>query len=415
MREAPTIRTGAEPGVPERFFGDPDFDFEARLALGLAAQGVGDVGQVWVTLAAIEDGSADGWFRAWHARGERLRAQAEASLATEQVERARWAYLAASEAYSRALVFTTGMADPRVLTPTFSLHRKCWEAVVDHSGGCFLRLEVPYEGGTLPGYLLRPDATGAARPTLVLTNGSDGSLTALWGSGVAGALRRGYNAFVYDGPGQQSMLFERGIPFRPDWEAVLTPVVDVLVSRADVDARALLAYGISQGGFWLPRALAFEHRFVAAVADPGVMDVSTSWTSNLPPELVALLRAGDREAFNEAMRQADADPVLARVLAFRSRPYGMRTPFDTFTEVGRYHLRDVVDRITTPLLITDPDDEQFWPGQSQALYHALPGEKALARFRREDGANFHCQPLGRTLTDARMFDFFAERLARRVH
>ena len=29
--------------------------------------------------------------------------------------------------------------------------------------------------------------------------------------------------FVFDGPGQQSMLFERGVPFRYDWEAVLTP------------------------------------------------------------------------------------------------------------------------------------------------------------------------------------------------
>ncbi len=415
MGETPMTLGFTGAGVPQRFFEDPDFDFEARLALGLAAQGVGDVGQVLKTLAAIEDGSADGWFRAWRARAERLRAEAEASAAGRQAERTRWAFLAASEAYSRALVFTTGMADPRVLAPTFSLHRRCWDAFIAHSGGCFTRLDIPYEGGALPGYLLRPDATGAARPTLVLTNGSDGSLTALWGAGVAGALRRGFNAFVYDGPGQQSVLFEKGIPFRPDWEAVLIPVVDTLVARADVEAQALLAYGISQAGFWLPRALAFEHRFVAAVADPGVMDVSTSWTSNLPPELVALLRAGDREAFNAAMREAEADPVLERVLAFRSRPYGMRTPFDTFTEVSRYHLRDVVDRISTPLLITDPDDEQFWPGQSQALYQALPGEKVLARFVREDGADFHCQPLGRTQTDVRMFDFFAEHLARRVH
>ena len=62
------------------------------------------------------------------------------------------------------------------------------------------------------------------------------------------------------------------MPFRPDWEAVLTPVVDTLVARGDVDPGALVAYGISQAGYWLPRALAFEHRFVAAVADPGVFD-----------------------------------------------------------------------------------------------------------------------------------------------
>jgi hypothetical protein len=62
--------------------------------------------------------------------------------------------------------------------------------------------------------------------------------------------------FVYDCPGQQSMLFERGAPFRYDWEAVLTPVIDTLVARPDVDASALAGYGISQGGFW--RAIACQ-------------------------------------------------------------------------------------------------------------------------------------------------------------
>jgi hypothetical protein len=89
-----------------------------------------------------------------------------------------------------------------------------------------VRVDVPYENTTLPGCLLRPDASGRARPTLVMTNDSDGPITGMWPAGVMEALDRGWNAFVYDGPGQQSMLFERGTAFRPDWEAVLTPVVD---------------------------------------------------------------------------------------------------------------------------------------------------------------------------------------------
>ena len=105
------------------------------------------------------------------------------------------------------------------------------------SAGRFVRVAVPYEGTTLPGYLLRPDASGAPRPTFVMTNGSDGPLAVPVGHRSREALDRGWNAFVYDGPGQQSMLFERNVPFRPDWETVLTPVVDALVDRPDVDAR----------------------------------------------------------------------------------------------------------------------------------------------------------------------------------
>jgi hypothetical protein len=199
------------------------------------------------------------------------------------------------------------------------------------------------------------------------------------------------------------MLFEHGVPFRPDWEAVLTPVVDTLAARSDVDSEALTAYGISQGGFWLPRALAFEHRFVAAVADPGVVDVSTSWLAHLPEQLVALLDSGQKELFNHYMSTVDADPAMARTFAFRARPYGITDPFELFTAVRGYQLRDVAGDIRTPLLITDPDDEQFWPGQPAELAGLLNAPHELAAFTRADGANFHCEPLAPRQLTARMF------------
>ncbi|MFE0849115.1 alpha/beta hydrolase family protein [Streptomyces rochei] len=147
-----------------------------------------------------------------------------------------------------------------------------------------------------------------------MTNGSDGTLPSLLSYGAGEALARGWNAFLFDGPGQQSMLFEHQVPFRPDWEAVLTPVLDTLVSRTDVDGEALVGYGISQGGYWITRALAFEHRLRAAVADPGVVDVSASWTAALPEPLLDLLHAGRREHF-DALLRAHADPARARSAA----------------------------------------------------------------------------------------------------
>jgi hypothetical protein len=191
---------------------------------------------------------------------------------------------------------------------------------------------------------------------------------------------------------------------------VLTPVVDTLIARSDVDPGSLLAYGISQAGFWLPRALAFEHRFVAAVADPGAVDLLPSWTQHLPAELVELLTAGEKDRFNAIMREINRDPVTARIFAFRSRPYGISDPFDFFTELSRYTLFDVVDRIRTPLLVLDPDDEQFWPGQSQQLFDLVQGPKEIVRFTSAQGANWHCQPMGRRITDVQMFDFLERRL-----
>ncbi|GAA4879533.1 alpha/beta hydrolase family protein [Actinomycetospora straminea] len=404
-------------GVVAPFFADPDFDFEFRDALGAAAYGVGDVGLWLATAARIVDGDRESWFTAWSDRGRELAALAEAS-ATDPADlaTAAWAYLAASSAWSRAMGAIDGLPPDRAdaaLLPTFRESRRCWEAMIDASSGRHVRLEVPYEDTTLPAWLLRPDASGTPRPTLVMTNGSDGALTGLWSAGAAEALAHGWNAVVYDGPGQQSLLFERGIPFRPDWEAVLTPVVDALVARADVDPAALTAYGISQAGYWLPRALSAEHRFVAAVADPGVVDVSTSWMGHLPPPMTALLDAGDKATFDRYMAEVGGDPAAAREFAFRARPYGVDDPYDLFTAVRTYQLRDVAADIRTPLLITSPDDEQFWPGQSDELADLLTSPREVLRFTRADGANLHCQPLGRRLTATRMIGWLDARIQRR--
>ena len=53
--------------------------------------------------------------------------------------------------------------------------------------------------------------------------------------------------------------------------------------------------GISQGGYWVPRAVAFEKRIVAAIADPGVVDVSTLWLRDLAKPMLGLLEAGQEE------------------------------------------------------------------------------------------------------------------------
>ena len=102
-----------------------------------------------------------------------------------------------------------------------------------------------------------------------MNNGSDGPVTSVWPPIAAGGVARGYNVVIFDGPGQQSMLFERGaLPARLG--AGITPVVDFLLGRSDVDPKQIVLYGISQAGYWVPRALAFEHRIAAAIADPGV-------------------------------------------------------------------------------------------------------------------------------------------------
>lgn len=395
------------------FFTADDFDFAARTALGHAGMGTSDVGPVLATLARVTDGDPESWFVAWHEQAERFSRAADEAEKAGRVRTAAAHHLSASEFHDQSLAFVDGMADQSVLLPTFRAHREAWDRFVAASQGTHLPVPVPYQGDTMPGYLFRPGADGAARPTLVVTNGSDGALSGLWASAIRPGLDRGWNVFVFDGPGQQSMLFERGIPFRPDWEAVLTPVIDMLVARPDVDADALLGYAISQGGYWLPRALAFEHRLVAAVVDGGVVSVARTWNDHIPPELLALVTAGKRDEVDAAMSQGPADPVQERVFAFRAKPYGGETPYDVFAAVQAYTLVGLTDRITTPLLVTDPDDEGFFPGQPAELARLLGDRAELVRFTAEQGANGHCEPMARDLAGMVFTDFLAEHLPAR--
>lgn len=143
----------------------------------------------------------------------------------------------------------------------------------------------------------------------------------------------------------------------------------------------------------------------AAVVDPGVVDVSTSWTGPLNKGMRAMIANGEREKFNKNMGFATRLPSLGRTLAFRSRPYAHTDWFNLYTTVAGYALdQATVDQIRTPLLITDPESEQFWPGQSVLLAGMLGDRASLLPFSNQDGDASHCQPTGRLLTELAVFD-----------
>jgi hypothetical protein len=100
-------------------------------------------------------------------------------------------------------------------------------------------------------------------------------------------------------------------------------------------------------------------------------------------------------------------PGTTATLEFRGRPFGVHggSRFALYQAVASYRLDGEEQQITTPVLITDPEDEQFWPGQSRELYDRLPGIKELVAFTAQEGANRHCEPMARSLRETRIFDW----------
>lgn len=391
------------------FSADPDFDYVIRCAIGGSAEGAGDIGEILAAVAGVRKGDHEGWYSAWWQLAERTLGAAVNAAAGDHRQSAAEAYLRASAYYAVAVNAASALAETDRLGPAFAKQQDAWQGFVAHTWFQVDDVAIPLDSGTLPGWFFHPAVPNGA--TLIAVNGSDGSRAAVWSGCASAALRRGYRVLIFDGPGQQSELFERGVPFRPDWEHVLTPVFDFVAAQDGVDPSRVGVYGISQGSFWVARALAFDHRFAAAVTDPGVVDVSASWTTQLPASLLRLLDAGEDEKFDKEMAFGmKFSPQTARTWQFRAQPYGTKGYAETIEAVRRYTIADLASQITTPLLILAPEDEQFWPGQSDDLAALTRGVSTTIRFTAAEGAAEHCQPLASWLASQRVFDWLDEKL-----
>ncbi|HEX7473416.1 MAG TPA: alpha/beta fold hydrolase [Candidatus Limnocylindrales bacterium] len=140
------------------------------------------------------------------------------------------------------------------------------------------RLEIPFEGTTIPGNLRRP--RGVARPPVVLlVPGLDSVKEELFAM-EQDFLRRGMATLAVDGPGQGESAPR--FPIRADWSSVVRPIIDTLATRSDVDAGRVGLMGISMGGIYGPLAAAREKRIRALIALAGPYDLSECWAALNP-------------------------------------------------------------------------------------------------------------------------------------
>ena len=206
-------------------------------------------------------------------------------------------------------------------------------------------VKIPYEETTLPGYFF--PASDSPGPTVILTNGYDGTLEELYFANGAAALERGYHVLAFDGPGQGTVILEQEIPFRPDWENVVGPVVDHALTMPEVDPDALVLMGWSFGGYTAPRAATAEHRLAACVSDCGPYDLYDATVARIPGVLARQLPDGNKVALRLLARalgyvltkptagwalrrnlwvHAVDDPMTFLAMAPRVQPQGPRAP-----------------------------------------------------------------------------------------
>jgi pimeloyl-ACP methyl ester carboxylesterase len=119
-------------------------------------------------------------------------------------------------------------SDPRIET-TWGSSKQCFGEAAKLFSPSFGRVEIPYEGTTLPGYFYtvgNKELNDKPKPILIAHGGFDSTLEELYTSAAAPALERGYDCLTFEGPGQGEVIRRQRIPFRYDWEKVISPVLD---------------------------------------------------------------------------------------------------------------------------------------------------------------------------------------------
>lgn len=392
---------------------NPMYEAFGQRALFQAVYGGADFGECMTTIERIGTGGFDTWYDEWLGTADRVAALGHQSAAAGHAVSAREAYIRASTYYRAAYYPLFGKpVDPRLVvafereTASFHMAAALFCPPIEV-------LEIPFETGSLPAYLVKVDDSAVPRPTIIQTNGYDSNIQESYLSHAAAAIRRGYNYLGFDGPGQGRNLIRDGIPIRADWENVVHSAIDFAVERPEIDPARIALVGWSFGGFLAPRAAAFEHRIAALVADPGQWDLRDTMIPMLPISDDEKRRFPDinpdsLRPMEEWLHSSQADPMLRwRVLQRGLWVHGVDNLFDYFVTMLDYELSPVAGLISCPTLITAAEEDPIAAG-APMLLAAINAPKRLVRFTAAEGAGGHCEGAARTLYHQRMFDWLDE-------
>lgn len=374
-------------------FDDPEFSFQGLRTIGYSATGGADISECLITCYRIEEGNYESWYKEWIYTADRLKKTASDFLAAGHEKSAKEAFMRASNYYRTAGFFLNfDPDDPRIL--------ETWQ----NSRGCFLEaapfadhpiefVRIPFEGTTLPGYFCKVDASDEKRPLLIVHSGFDGTAEEIYFEIGKLAVDRGFNCLLFEGPGQGEVIRRQQIQFRPDWETVVTPVMDYALQLPETDPENVGLIGISFGGYLAPRAVAYDHRFKVCVANGGIYDFYDNMIKRMPPgtEEIIFDEDASKEFDKTIMEKLGHDPTSDFFFTNGMYTFGAETPSELMRMLKPFNLRDPAENIECIMLVCDSEEDKSLPGQAIKLFDALTCEKEYLLFTAEEGAAEHCQ------------------------
>ncbi|KAF4459539.1 hypothetical protein FALBO_13703 [Fusarium albosuccineum] len=373
---------------------DESFHFELLVPFGEAIAGGADINPILQAAKNITPGDMDSFSEVFHTLANETKAEAENPDYAYDPVNVRDTWFAAATYFRRADFYLHGNWENPLINSLWEEQTAAFNkglAALPHPGE---RIRVKADNFTVEA-IWYSESEHTQRPTLIIGNGYDGAQEDLYHVLVAGALARGWNALTYEGPGHPSVRRKQNLGFIPDWEHVVTPLVDYLLAekRAAVDADKLALFGYSFGGYHAARAAAFEPRIKAVLCNGGVWDTYESFGSQLTPEMVELFDSGNKTAFDKAITAFRNSPNVPTQVAWGIDQglwsFKAKSPYDFFQMTKQHTLKNVVHRVKAPVWIADAEYEGFFSGQSAKVKKALGDLAELHVFR--GAAGYHCQ------------------------
>ncbi|MEE9275912.1 MAG: prolyl oligopeptidase family serine peptidase, partial [bacterium] len=324
------------------------------------------------------EGDMEAWHREWFNLAEAVGGFGGAALEQGHRMTARAAFLRSFNYYRTSEFFLLG--DDRKI-PTY---KKCigqFEKAAALFDPPLERVEVPYEGTSLPGWFIR--AGEGKGPACILLGGADTLGEELYFLGSRELIDRGMHVLLIDGPGQGASLRLRSIFSRPDYEVPIGAMLDHLQGRPEVDPDRIGLVGRSAGGYYGPRAAAFDRRIKALV----LWGANYDWTEDV----------------------YDFYPAIQRQIQYLM---GAKDDAECREILKPFTLEGVLKDVRCPVLVSHgAEDRIVRPESAARTFEELTVEdKTLKMWTPETLGENHCQTDNMLNAVRFMFDWLADRV-----
>ncbi len=253
------------------------------------------------------------------------------------------------------------------------------------------RVEIPYGDHKLPAFFMKAPVPGRA-PCMVHFDGFDVTKEIIYTGTADEYRRRGISLLIVDHPGVGEALRLQHLPSIPETEKPAKAAVDYLETRSDVDPKRIGMVALSLGGYYAPRAAAYEKRFKCCVAWGAIYDFGVAFAARI-------------NGTNEPSVPGFADHA--------QWVFGKNTLEDAMAVTRQMTLERAAGEITCPLLVVHGENDRqipLWHAEKTIEMAVKSADKELKVFHLADGGSEHCGADNGSLIVDYITDWVAEKL-----